>query len=189
MGDEDREGDERAERPRPKVVDKRISARGETGEGAARESRVGHGPADLGRDAGRAEAATPRPEEHPPAEHDRGAGAQGTRPTSEVPGAGPSDVWTPEQEAEAMRIAREIAQTPSIEWVVNTAATLANVAQTKLELGAAADAQLAIDALRALLDGLGSRFQAAEAPLRQTLAQLQLGYADAMSAGPPRPTQ
>ncbi|MEA2516714.1 MAG: hypothetical protein QOG16_552 [Actinomycetota bacterium] len=74
-------------------------------------------------------------------------------------------------------MAQHIAETPSLEWVLNTAVTLANVAGTKLDLGAVADAQLAIDALGALIDGLAGRFGDAEAPLRQTLAQLRMAYA------------
>jgi hypothetical protein len=92
-------------------------------------------------------------------------------------GAG-SPAWTPEQEAQARQIAQEIAETPSYEWVVNTAVTLANVAGTKLDLGAVADAQLAIDALGGLLEAVGAHLQQAEAPLRQTLAQLRLAYAE-----------
>jgi hypothetical protein len=86
-------------------------------------------------------------------------------------------VWTPEQEAEARRMAEEIARTPSIEWVINTAATLANVAGTKLDLGAAPDAQLAIDALAGIVNAVGPRLEGAERPLRQLLADLQLAYA------------
>jgi hypothetical protein len=81
-------------------------------------------------------------------------------------------------------MAQEIADTPSLEWVVNTAVTLANVAATKLELGGGADAQLAIDGLAGLLNSVGSRLQQAEAPLRQTLAQLQLAYAQRLSPPP-----
>ena len=81
-------------------------------------------------------------------------------------------------------MAQQIAETPSFEWVVQTAVTLANVAGTKLDLGAVADAQLAIDALGALINGLGSRLGTAETPLRQTLAQLQMAYAE-MAAPPP----
>jgi hypothetical protein len=101
----------------------------------------------------------------------------------ELPG---DQVWTPEQEAEAKRMAQEIADTPSFEWVVNAAVTLANVAATKLELGAGADAQLAIDALAGLVNSVGPKMQQAESPLRQTLAQLQLAYAQRLSA-PPAP--
>lgn len=103
------------------------------------------------------------------------------------PGAplGPEgEVWTPEQEAEARKIAEEIASRPSLDWVLNTAVTLANVAGTKLELGAADDARLAIDALAALVNGLGTELQGAEAPLRQTLAQLQMAYAERATGQP-----
>jgi hypothetical protein len=86
-------------------------------------------------------------------------------------------VWTPEQEAEARQMAQEIAQTPSIEWVVNTSVSLANIAATKLDFGVAGDAQLAIDALNGILKEVGHHLQEAEAPLRQTLAQLQIAYA------------
>lgn len=85
------------------------------------------------------------------------------------------------------RVAKQIAETSSYEWVVNTAITLANVAGTKLDMDAAADAKLAIDALAALLNGVGDRLQEAEAPLRQTLAQLQMAYAQAV-APPPQQT-
>lgn len=82
-------------------------------------------------------------------------------------------------------MAQQIAETPSLEWVVNTAVTLANVAGTKLDLGATADAQLAIDALAALVNGLGPRLQQVETPLRQTLAQLQMAYAERAVPPPP----
>ena len=83
-------------------------------------------------------------------------------------------------------MAQQIAETPSKEWVLNTAVTLANVAGTKLDLGAVADAQLAIDALGAIVETLGARLGEAEAPLRQTLAQLRMAYAQ-MVVPPPSP--
>jgi hypothetical protein len=85
------------------------------------------------------------------------------------------------------RIAQEIAQRPSVEWVVNTALTLVNVAGTKLELGQASDAQLAIDALAGMLQSAQGRLGSAEQPLRQALAELQLGFAQ--KAAPPQPDQ
>ncbi|HEV2754839.1 MAG TPA: hypothetical protein VG318_03550 [Actinomycetota bacterium] len=155
------------ERPRPKVVDKRISAR--SAEGAAE----------------RASAAAPTAEVTVGSVPETPAEPSGPpEPEAEAAPRGPGErVWTPEEEAEARRVAQEIAQTPSIEWVVNTAATLANVAGTKLDLGAAADAQLAIDALAGLVNAVGPRLQGAEMPLRQLLADLQLAYAERM-AGP-----
>lgn len=96
-------------------------------------------------------------------------------------------MWTPQQEAEARQMAEEIARTPSLDWVVQTAVTLANVAGTKIQMGAIADAQLAIDAFAAVVDAAGSRLQDAETPLRQTLAQLQMMYAEQMTPPPAQP--
>jgi hypothetical protein len=96
-------------------------------------------------------------------------------------------VWTPEQEAEMQRLAQEIAQRPSLDWVVNTALTLVNVAGTKIEMGQVPDAQLAIDALAGMLQSAGGRLGSAEQPLRQALAELQLSFAQ--KAAPPPPDQ
>lgn len=151
---------EESERPRPKVVDKRISAR----------------PADAPRPPRREEAT---------AEVTVGSVPETPQPETsrEEPPGGPGErVWTPEQEAEARRVAEEVARTPSVEWVVNTAATLANVAGAKLDLGAVADAQLAIDALAGIVNSVGPRLQGAERPIRQLLAELQLAYAQRAGA-------
>jgi hypothetical protein len=163
MDPEDLGQDPDKPRPRPKVVDKRVSSRGTGGESEGEPPAT---PPAAGPEPGLA----PDQPEH-----------------GDTPGAGSAaaasqdasqNVWTPEQEERAQQLAQEIAQTPSLEWVVNTAVTLANVAGTKLDLGAAADAQLAIDALAGILDAAGSRLEGAEAPLRQTLAQLRLAYAE-----------
>ena len=168
--------DEEAKRPPGefRVVDKRISARTEAPSPAPEPESV---------------PATPSPGEAPeaaaPAETPPPAAPE---PAPAAPPAADEGIWTPEQEAEAQRFVQEIAQRPSLEWVVNTAVTLANVAGTKLDLGHVADAQLAIDALAALVDKLGGRLDQAEAPLRQTLAQLQLAFAQrAVPQTPPGP--
>ncbi|MGH2807417.1 MAG: hypothetical protein ACRDKT_09080 [Actinomycetota bacterium] len=83
-------------------------------------------------------------------------------------------------------MAQEIAERPSIDWVVNAAVTMANVAATKLQVGDPADAQLAIDALAGILNANEGRLEDAEAPLKQTLAQLQLAYAQRLSGPPPQ---
>lgn len=166
--------EQQSERPRPKVVDKRISARpAEAPAAPTAEVTVGSVP--------ETPSAPAEPEPAPVASSEPAPG----EPAGGPPPVAGERVWTPEQEAEAMRVAQEIAQTPSIEWVVNTAATLANVAGTKLDLGAAADAQLAIDALAGLVNAVGPRLQGAEKPLRQLLADLQLAYAQAMSGPGP----
>lgn len=160
--------EEQAGRPRPKVVDKRISARPPAAEPSP---------------------PPPSPPESPPTA-EATVGSVPETPANDEPGPAPGGpggrVWTPEEEAEARRVAEEIARTPSIEWVINTAATLANVAGTKLDLGAAADAQLAIDALAGIMSSVGPRLQGAEAPLRQLLADLQLAYAERVAPPPTR---
>jgi hypothetical protein len=105
-----------------------------------------------------------------------------------VDGSGQPE-WTPEEEAAARQMAEEIAERPGLDWVVNTAVTLANVAATKLQVGDPADAQLCIDALAGLLNSTSGRLEDADAPLRQTLAQLQMAYAQTVSAPgePPHP--
>jgi hypothetical protein len=55
--------------------------------------------------------------------------------------------------------------------------TLVNVAATKLDAGLAGDAQLAIDALAGMVNAVAPRLGDAGSALRQTVAQLQLAYA------------
>jgi hypothetical protein len=169
MTEEERDQEEQGPR-RPRVIDRRISARTTTDSDT--EVAPGEPPSPPPPPP---PPPAPEPPSSQPAPPDVGPGSVAGAP-------GPAEqVWTPEQEAEAQRMAREIAETPSLEWVVNTAVTLANVAATKLELGAAPDAQLAIDTLAGILSAVGPRLQQAESPLRQTLAQLQLAYAQRQS--------
>src|SRR4051812_40161470 len=116
MSEDDRERDD--ERPRPRVVDRRISAR--------------------------SDEESPAPAPSPPEVSDEPTSSEA--PPDEA-GPPPAEVWTPEREEQARQIAEEIAATPSIEWMVSVAATLANVAGAKLEGGDVADARLPIDAL------------------------------------------
>ncbi len=163
LGDEEKEFTE-GERPRPRVVDKRVSAR------PSSESK-----------AERAEPAVPPepPQPSPPAPE--APADQAVGPQTESPPEG--RVWTPEQEEQAQRLAQELAQRPSLDWIINTAVTLANVAGAKIELGTPEEARLAIDAFAALVNGLGSQLGDAERPLRQTLAELQMVFAQTV-AGP-----
>jgi hypothetical protein len=190
------------EEPQPRkirVVDKRISSRraAEPGEGEeAPPSPPPSSPSGPPEDASDAsdepeaaaeEPATVTPLRPPPAqsEHPSGGAAPGggsaaaAEPPQPPGAAGPpgQEVWTPEQEEEARRMSEEMAQIPSLEWVINVAVTLANAAGTKLNAGHRDDAGLAIDALTAIVEKVGPRLGEAEAPLRQTLAQLQMAYA------------
>ena len=81
-------------------------------------------------------------------------------------------------------MAQQIAEVPAVEWVVNAALTLINVAAAKLELGDPAEARLAIDALAGLINSVGPQLTGAEAPLRNTLSQLQMAYAERVAPPP-----
>jgi hypothetical protein len=162
------EDQEERERPRPRVVDKRVSTRAERAERPAEPAAPSVPPPEP----------TAPPQAGPPGRKQGGeTGPAGARDRADEP-----PLWTPEQEAEAQRFAQQVVETPSRDWVVNTAVTLANVAAAKLEAGMAADAQLAIDALAGIVGGVGSQLGDAEGPLRQTLAQLQMAFAQ--GAGP-----
>ncbi|MGH2694022.1 MAG: hypothetical protein ACRDJJ_04325 [Actinomycetota bacterium] len=134
----EREGPQE-ERPRPRVVDKRVSAGGARPEPDARTERT-----------------EPR------------------APTVETP----TTVEQPGREhAQAREIAEEVARAPARDWVLNVAVTLANVAATKIDAGSTEEARLAIDALAAIVDGVGERLGDAGPALRQTVAQLRLEFA------------
>ena len=160
--DEER-NEKEGERPRPRVVDKRVSAN----------------PSPAPEEPAAQTEPTPAPEP----ERQTDPAPEPAHTETRVDPSG--QVWTPEQEAEARRMAQEIAATPSIEWVVNTAVSLANIAATKLDLGNPADAGLAIDALSGILNSVGDRLEGVEQPLRQTLAQLQMAYAERVTNPPP----
>lgn len=162
--DEDRSDEERGPARRPRVIDKRVSARPE---------------APAQRRAPEPEPPTAAPAPPPPATEQAPTPGPDTKPEE--------DLWTPEQEAEARRVVEEIARVPAADWIADSAVRLANVAGVKIDRGEIADAQLAIDALAALVAQVGARLGEAEAPLRQTLAQLQLAFAQS-AAGPPAQT-
>lgn len=143
------------ERQRPKVVDKRVAS-------------GGHQPS------------RPAPPAEPPKAPEPPAASS---PPSQA-SAADEPIWTPEEEAAARQMAQEIAERPGLDWVINSAVSLANIAATKLQIGDPADAQICIDALAGLLNGLTGRLQDAERPLRQTLAQLQMAYAERVAPPP-----
>ena len=192
------QGHEEEQQPRKiRVVDKRISSRRSAPPGDGEEASPSpppsppSGPPEAAPNASdepasAEEAATVTPLRPPPpaqSEHPSGGSASGSAAAAEplpppgAPGAPGQEVWTPEQEEEARRMSEEMAQIPSLEWVINVAVTLANAAGTKLNAGLRDDAGLAIDALAAIVEKVGPQMGEAEAPLRQTLAQLQMAYA------------
>jgi hypothetical protein len=196
MSDEERRAEEQAERARPRIVDKRVSSRRTSGGQPVPGDATGASQAAVADEPGVPEPTATVPPPAGPAPEPADTVPPRAGPAPAPPQTTPSDpltgqpgeperIWTPEEEAEAQRIAQEISARPSLEWVVNVAVTLANVAGTKLDMGDAADARLAIDALAGIVNGAGASLGDAENPLRQTLAQLQLAYAQAMA--PPTP--
>jgi hypothetical protein len=184
MVDEERE-EESQERPRPRVIDKRVSAR-KPGDAA---------PPAVGKPAAETPATPPpQPQPQPETPSFRGPAeatppfrgpAEATPPeaTSPPPGEG-AGVWTPEREEQAQRIAEELARTPGKDLVVTFAMNFVEVASVKLEAGDLEGAQLAIDSFGGILNALGARLGDAEAPMKSVLAQLQMAYAQ-RAAGPP----
>lgn len=172
--DEEREREEeQGAVRRPRVVDKRVSAR------TATPSQT---PADA--PASQPSATPEPPPQTPPI-------AEQSAPEEEAEGPDDSALWTPEQEAEAQRAVDEILRVPARDWVADAAVRLAQVAGVKLDRGDLADARVAIDGFGALVNGCAAELGEAERPLRQTLAQLQMAYAQVVSQPlqPPQPPQ
>ena len=160
MDDERRRDEEEQKRPRPRVVDKRVSARPPGAE---------QPPAPQPR----AETQTPSVEVPAAGSVPAEAAPAGTEPPAE-----PAErVWTPQQEEQAQRIAEELARTPGPDLVVTFAMNFVEVASVKLEAGDLAGAQLAIDAFEGILGAVGPQLGEAEGPMRSVLAQLQMAFA------------
>jgi len=204
------QGHEEEQQPRKiRVVDKRISSRRQSPTGGAEgappspPSSSPQEPTEVAPEASdeavtsvEEESATVTPLRTPPpaqSEHPSAGAGPGSAAAAEPPrppgASGPpgQEVWTPEQEEEARRMSEEMAQIPSLEWVINVAVTLANAAGTKLNAGLRDDSGLAIDALAAIVEKVGPQMGEAEAPLRQTLAQLQMAYAQTEAGKPDGP--
>jgi hypothetical protein len=155
----ERDQDEQeVERPRPRVVDKRVSARPAGSEPVAKEPPP-------------REPITPEP---PPSPTESPEATPGVEEAPPGPGEG---VWTPQQEEQARRLAEELARAPGRDLVVTMTMNFVEVASVKIEAGDLEGAQLAIDALDAIVKAIGTRLGDAEAPLKSVLAQLQMGYA------------
>ena len=167
MADEERGEEEEQARPRPRVVDKRISSRS-----AARA------PADDPVDREPAQSSPPESVAAPPTAEPAPSPATEAATEPEAP------IWTPEQEAEAQRMVEQISQVSSRDWVADAAIRLANVAGVKLDGGDRVEAQLAIDALAGLVNSVGDDLGEAQPPLRQMLAQLQMAFAQGVVPPP-----
>jgi hypothetical protein len=143
----------------------------------------GEHPVDRPGDAGRAggpDADAP-PSQAPP------RGAPGTPP-------GVDRELTPEEQAEAEEYARQL-EAARQQLIASPAGVV--VGQQALQFYELAalhlsqpeprldEARIAIDALAAVVEGLGSRLAEAETPLRQALNQLQLAFVEASRTSAP----
>jgi len=117
------------------------------------------------------------------------AAAPGRPPATE---GSPEDQMTQQQVADELRRVRaELASTPVVDLVANHAIGLWQLAVLHLtpEEGTAPnleDASLAIDAMGAIVDGLGSRLGESAAPLHEALSQLRLAFVQ-VSGSPATP--
>jgi len=111
-----------------------------------------------------------------------------SRPRAGAPDAGPiagpttgSDAAERQAAEEMGRMRAELAATPVIDIVANHVIGLWQLAVLHLGLDGErppdlGEASLAIDAVGAVVEGLGDRLQDHEQPLRDALAQLRLAY-------------
>jgi hypothetical protein len=114
----------------------------------------------------------------PPSSGGPGGGPGGEPP----PGGGPDDI-DPEQMREMLE---RLAATPVEAIVTQFAVELQEISVLHLGLAAErpeslASAKIAIDAMGALVDGVGDRFGPNAEPLRQAVAALRLGYVEVSS--------
>ena len=99
-----------------------------------------------------------------------------------------------ELEAELAEVQRQLLETPASVIIANHCIGLFQLAALHLNQQPAnlVDAQLAIDALGAIVEGLGERLGNDEEPLKDALAQIRLAYVQLKAAGgsaPPRPEE
>jgi hypothetical protein len=98
--------------------------------------------------------------------------------------AGSSDPVDPEEAAEIEELRRQLAETPAAIVVANHCYGLFELAAVYLSQRPPLlpQAQLAIDALGALIEGLAGRLGETEPQLREALAQIRLGFVQVEAA-------
>jgi hypothetical protein len=130
--------------------------------------------------------------EHPvdrpgPAPGDATSPPPGTATTPPEPGPTSLDDLSPEQRAEAEEFARQVDSARQQVLDAPAGSVIGQQALQFYELAALHlsqpqpkldDARVAIDALAAVVNGLGSRLGEAEQPLRQALNQIQLAFVE-----------
>jgi hypothetical protein len=114
------------------------------------------------------------------------------RDQTAAPGAAPGEA--PENlEAELAEVQRQLLETPASVIIANHCIGLFQLAALHLNQQPPnfIDAQLAIDALGAVVEGLGDRLAQDEEPLKDALAQIRLAFVQIKAAGgvPPQPDE
>jgi hypothetical protein len=119
---------------------------------------------------------------------ERPVGDEGAQTTPSPPGAppGPGQGPAPEElEAELAEVQRQLLETPASVIIANHAIGLFQLAALHLNQQPPnfVDAQLAIDALGSIVEGLGERMGQDEEPLKDALAQIRLAFVQIKAAG------
>lgn len=105
-------------------------------------------------------------------------------PPSQAEPSGLDDLSDEEIAEQMALMQQQVLATPGPVVVANHAMALFELAAVYLsaEPPKLADAQVAIDAMGAVVDSVGARFGPNERPLREALAQLRMAYVDAKAA-------
>ena len=134
--------------------------------------------------------------------HDHGHDHAGAHPPHGPPGEPPD--LSPEELEAVRRLHQELRTTPAVDVIANHAVQLFQLALVYLGVATPPDAEgrppladlanagVVVDAMAALVDGLGERLGDHEGPLRDGLSQLQVLYvriADAAAGEPGEPGQ
>ena len=124
------------------------------------------------------------PREEPPKQPE---GAPSTPPPTGGQGSAPGREPTPEEVQAALAEARRVLHTPVIEHIGGHAMALFELAALHLEREGATggeekpdlgEASLAIDAMAALVEGLGDKLQPYRGQLESALNQLRMAYVE-----------
>lgn len=112
-------------------------------------------------------------------------GDEGSGGAAAAPQPGGQQEAPEELEAELAEVQRQLLETPASVIIANHAIGLFQLAALHLNQQPPnfVDAQLAIDALGAIVEGLGDRLGPDEEALRDALAQIRLAFVQIKSAG------
>jgi hypothetical protein len=123
--------------------------------------------------------------EHPlDRERSEGQTSEARQPTNVAPGADADSAAEADAENELNALRARLAETPAVVVLANHCYGLFELAGVYLSQDPPilAEAQLAIDALGAIIEGLGPRLDDAQPSLRDALAQIRLAFVQVEAA-------